>query len=464
MQKNNIFKTFISTYFDPAYDLRVQAFNLLGFAGVVTGLASAAISIFIDENMWHCALNLAASAFGFFMVQYARRTKRYTLCYLLTVIVVFIIIFPVLFFTGGGYLAGMPMFFIFATVFTSLMLEGKTRIISIFAEYILYTICFIAEYFYFDSIEQYSSEFDLMSSIFVSFVSVAFVLLVVIMLYIRIYNNQQKRLAEYDRLKTEFLANISHELKTPLTVMSSYAQISRKELAGVPGMEGVENNTRLISSEADRLALMVGQLLDVTRIEEGRMTMSIQPSSVMEIVQDMVSAYYPVFSKNNNTLSMTGIPDLPAVLCDAQRIMQVLVNLISNAARHTRDGKITISAEECGGRGALNAAQGTGTGIGDTGLISDSRSFYDTGDIAEYVKITVADTGEGIDAERLPGLFDRFRSGAEMKTRPGQETGTGLGLYICKYIVEAHGGNIGIDSAPGKGTSVWFTIPAGYTR
>jgi signal transduction histidine kinase len=123
--------------------------------------------------------------------------------------------------------------------------------------------------------------------------------------------------------------------------------------------------------------------------------------------------------------------DLPEVTADANRIRQVLVNLLQNAISHTSEGTITISAE---------AAD-------------------------DFVKISVADTGEGIETERLPIIFERFKSrdsGIRIgnKRATGRGAGTGLGLYICRHIVEAHGGRIVVSSEVGAGTEVSFTIPA----
>jgi len=434
-------KRFIKEYFDPEFDIRVQAFNLLGFVGVVAGLVSALTSALYESNLLQVVLNLMASTIGFFMLRFAKKTGLYRICFLITVILIFIIIFPILFFIGGGYLGGMPLFFIFAFIFTSLMLEGKIRVVFIIFEFIIYIACFFGYYLFADSFIIHVSIFDIMNPILTRLIVSSSLLLVVIQQYMRIYNNQRKRLAEFDRLKTEFLGIMSHELKTPLTIMSGYAQISQKFLSGVPEMENVENYVKLIASEADRLALMVGQLLDVTRIEEGRMAMHTKPSSIMEIVQDTVSTYSSVFGKNNNKLSMAGIPDLPFVLCDGHRVAQVLVNLISNAARHTADGTITITAEE---------QESPEFGV---------RSSAPNKNTSGFVRVAIADTGEGIAPERLSTIFDRFKSGADGKTPPGRESGTGLGLYICRFIVEAHGGTIGIESAPGVGTMVWFTIP-----
>lgn len=244
---------------------------------------------------------------------------------------------------------------------------------------------------------------------------------------LRLAEEEKAMLKRLDRLKTEFLGNVSHELKTPLTVMSGYAQYSRKTLAGMPEMAEAENRMMLIASEADRLALMVTQILDATRIEEGRMMIDPRPASIAAIIQKTVNTYYPVFSKNNNTLKIGRNAGLPSVLCDEARISQVLVNLISNAARHTRDGVITVSAEAAG----------------------------------SFAVVTVSDTGAGIAPEYLPHLFERFKSGAgqEEGARNKTETGTGLGLYICRHIVETHGGKITLRSAPGEGTAVSFTLP-----
>lgn len=244
---------------------------------------------------------------------------------------------------------------------------------------------------------------------------------------LRVVEEEKAMLQRLGKLKTEFLGNVSHELKTPLTVMSGYAQYSQKILAETPGMGEVENNMKLIASESDRLALMVTQILDSVRIDEGRMMMDARPASISAIIQRTVNTYYPVFAKNNNVLKIEHGASLPNVVCDENRISQVLVNLISNAARHTRDGVIRISCE----------------------------------DVGSYVTVTVADTGEGITPERLPHLFERFKSydGEEEKARAGRETGTGLGLYICKHIIETHGGEISVRSNLGEGTAVSFTLP-----
>ncbi len=231
------------------------------------------------------------------------------------------------------------------------------------------------------------------------------------------YRRQQKALERADQAKTIFLANISHELKTPLTVISNCAQTSKRHLGEEDGQA-----MDLICAEADRMALMVSQLLDVTAIEEGRMRLTRRPSQIRAVVKLAMDTYYPLAVQAGNRLVFRPVYDLPAVLADEDRIRQVVLNLLSNANRHTRDGEITVT---------LDAVPGC-------------------------VRVTVRDTGEGISPEGMAHLFERF---APKENRAGNDTGTGLGLYICKHIVESHGGAIAVQSTPGQGTAVCFTLP-----
>lgn len=234
-------------------------------------------------------------------------------------------------------------------------------------------------------------------------------------------------LENLNRMKTEFLSNISHELKTPLTVVSSNIQYARGNLPAYPELAATDQAMRLIDGETARMGMLVSQLLDAGRIDEGRMSLEKKRESIVAIIQSTLDDYYPVFTKNHNTLKVQKEGRVPPVLCDRARIAQVLVNLITNAARHTREGRITVSVR---GEGA-------------------------------WAAVTVADTGEGIAPERLPHLFERYysRGAAAEKTRAGWDTGTGLGLYICRHIVEAHGGTITLASEPDRGTRVTFTLP-----
>lgn len=274
---------------------------------------------------------------------------------------------------------------------------------------------------------------------------------------------EKEALEKINRMKTELMGNVSHELKTPLTVISSYAQFTCSTLEGREDTKEAGKHLKLIESEADRLAMMVSQVLDATRIEENRLDIIRKPCRLTGILQYTLDTYYPVFSKNGNRLEFHPYMGELTVFCDADRITQVLVNLISNAARHTREGKITVNTERRG----------------------------------EFAAVLITDTGSGMDKERAEHLFERYYSGFSgehnsadgwgngtddpkggadgrkdsmegpessmdnHREKPGspRETGTGLGLYVCRHIIREHGGNITVESEPGTGTTVIFTLP-----
>ena len=226
-------------------------------------------------------------------------------------------------------------------------------------------------------------------------------------------------LVKVNAMKTAFLSDASHELKTPLAAMSGYAQNAEMALTNSDDTSLIQKNLKRISSEANRMALMVTQILDVTRIEEGRMMLELVPCDLEKLVREAVETYFAVLNKNNNKLALRIPLELPQVKADSSRLQRVFVNLISNALKHTKNGTILVKAEK-----------------------EDN-----------FIKATVKDTGSGISEEDMPHIWERYYKGKH------SETGTGLGLYICKFIIETHGGKIWAESEVGKGTSFMFTLP-----
>ncbi len=434
------FRRLRDKYLDRELGLQVQLFNVLAIAGILVSIFSAVVSLGLGESYTHALIYLLFALLAFALLEFARRSRRYQLCYSITIVAIFLLGFPYFYFINNGFHGAMPYFFIFAVVFTVFMLEGFHAFLFAALELLVYSFICIFSYFRLFPEGYAIPAVTAMADCVFGFVTVSIALSICMSLHFQLFRKQQEALAErndildrINRQKTEFLSNISHELKTPLTVVSSHVQLGRQDLQDNPQMADMENTLKLIGGEVERMALMVTQILDVSRIDEGRMVMELRQESAVEIVQFAMDTYYPVFSKNRNTLVLRKEGDIPPVLCDRTRIIQVLVNLISNATRHTRGGEITVSLREEAG-GAL---------------------------------ITVSDTGEGIEPERMPHLFERYHS--RHKIRQGEtptalETGTGLGLYICKYIVEAQGGRIWLESQPGEGTRAHFILPGGLSQ
>lgn len=232
---------------------------------------------------------------------------------------------------------------------------------------------------------------------------------------------EKKVLEDAGTMKSEFLNNLSHELQMPLTVVSGYAQLTEEELSsGEFDADDLADNQKHIILEADKMERMVLQLLDVAKMERGKFLLNIADVSLSDLVQEFADAYFPMLDENGNRLTILTDEVLPLVSCDAERIVQVLINLVSNACRHTKNGVIALTVHRKG----------------------------------NDVELAVADTGEGIPDEVKSGLFTQFLSGGT-----GKAAGTGLGLYICKKTVEAHGGTIAVESEYGRGTTVRFRLP-----
>ena len=227
-------------------------------------------------------------------------------------------------------------------------------------------------------------------------------------------------LEEMERLRAEFLGMVSHELRTPLTSIRGSATAMLDSPSDLDPAE-LRQFLRIIVDQADIMRELIGDLLDVARIETGTLPVSPEPVDVATLVDRARSTY--LSAGGRNTLEIDLGPDLPPVMADRRRIVQVIGNLLSNAARHSPDGSvIRVVAVRQGGR----------------------------------VEISVADEGRGMPSERLPNLFRKFSRGVD----DDPAGGTGLGLAICKGVVEAHGGRIWADSdGPGQGARFTFTIP-----
>ena len=223
-----------------------------------------------------------------------------------------------------------------------------------------------------------------------------------------------------DRIRAEFLGMVSHELRTPLAaIKGSTATV----LDGMQSLAPAETRQffRIINEQADRMSTLIGDLLDAGRIDTGTLSVAPEPSEVGELVEQARTAF---LSGGNSHTVLVDLPsDLPRVMADRGRIVQVLNNLLANAARHSPESTpILVSAER---DGAL-------------------------------VAVSVSDEGRGLAPERLSQLFRRFGDAGDGE----RSVGSGLGLVICKGLVEAHGGRIRAESAgPGQGARFTFTVP-----
>jgi PAS domain S-box-containing protein len=237
-----------------------------------------------------------------------------------------------------------------------------------------------------------------------------------------------QRLRELDKLKDNFLSTVSHELRTPLTSIKSFTEIL---------LNYEEDRTTqieflgIINEESDRLTRLINDFLDLSKIQAGRMKWQAVELSIAEAINSAANAAKPLIDKAKLDLNIQIEPDLPKVLSDRDRLIQVITNLLGNAIKFTPE-RGTIQLMACS----------------DTDTDSDQR----------IIKVSITDSGIGIAPENHQLIFENFgQVGDVLKDRP---KGTGLGLPICKKIIENFGGKIWVKSALGKGTTFIFTLPA----
>ena len=232
-----------------------------------------------------------------------------------------------------------------------------------------------------------------------------------------------ERLKELDRLKDDFIATVSHELRTPLTSIRSFSEILRD----APGIDPEQRSQflEIIVKESERLTRLINEILDLAKLEAGRMDWHVGELDPLTVVGEAVAATQGLVRENDIDLKVDTPDGLPPILADRDRLIQVLINLISNAVKHCdeADGEVDIDAQA------------------ETG----------------WLRIAVTDNGAGVPPDSRELIFDKFRQVGSPLT--GKPQGTGLGLAISRQIIQHFGGDIWLEHPPGRGARFCFTVP-----
>jgi signal transduction histidine kinase len=243
----------------------------------------------------------------------------------------------------------------------------------------------------------------------------------------------------------DLVANVSHDLKTPLTSIQGFAQAL---LEGATRDEAARQQAAtVIHDEAGRMVRMVEELLDLARIESGQMALERQALDVGVIIGGVVQALAPAAVQKQVALDAS-LPPLPPVVGDGDRLAQVFTNLLDNALKYTPEGgRVQVKAQAVTAQPSPRRSNP---------LLRLRTSPAPAGAQAGWVEVSVADTGRGIPAQDLPRVFERFY---QVDKARAARRGSGLGLAIAKEIVEAHGGRISVESSEGQGTRFTVVLP-----
>src|SRR5213595_2250310 len=232
------------------------------------------------------------------------------------------------------------------------------------------------------------------------------------------------------KLKDQFLANVSHELRTPLNSVIGFSELLLTgQVEGAALSDTQRDYLETISRNGRHLLQLINELLDLSKIAAGRMDLRLEPVPLDALLREAADSVHAQLEARRHRLALEPAPDAVTVTADRGRVLQILLNLLSNAIKFTPEGgQVTLAARLEGGEGG-----------------------------GRHVRVAVSDTGIGIAPEDQARLFQEF---VQLDAAPSRRyEGTGLGLALSKRLVELHGGAIGVESALGKGSTFWFTLP-----
>jgi signal transduction histidine kinase len=231
-------------------------------------------------------------------------------------------------------------------------------------------------------------------------------------------------LEQASALKSQFLANMSHEFRTPLNAILGYTSMLLKGVSGEL-LPPQRRNLERIDSNSQHLLSIINDILDITRIEAGKMPLTVAEFPMPDLIREVVAEVEPLIARTTLTVTTEVDDALPPVRSDRQKVKQIVINLLTNALKFTPQGWVTVTAA--------------------------------CAPVAERVAITVADSGIGISPKDQDAVFEDFRQADDSPTR--QYSGAGLGLAICRRLATMLGGELTVRSALGEGSTFTLTLP-----
>ncbi|MGN0141679.1 MAG: DegV family protein [Roseburia sp.] len=424
-------KKLIQAIRDPNVKLQERLFRLLtliGLTGLAIGILGGALAGEGKTNL--IPMTLALVVF-LGITYYAIRFHRIQLGAVVVAAAIIYFVLPFNFLTSGGIYGGGPIWFLFGMVFVCLVVEGKIKYVFLVSEFILYSICYYIAYFYPTLVVQHTLEMAYADSI-ITLTIVSALTCGMILFQNEIFRSenavtrkQKKEIEELNRMQNRFFSSMSHEIRTPInTIIGLNEMILREDVS-----DEVAADARSIQGASKMLLALINDILDMSKLESGKMEIVPVSYDVGAMLSDIVNMIWVRAREKGLEFHVDVDQAMPSQLFgDEVRIKQILINILNNAIKYTQEGSVTLSIQ-----------------------CKQIEHGY-----AE-ISYSVTDTGIGIKKENIPYLFSAFKRIDMEKNRYIE--GTGLGLSIVKQLVELMNGQIAVNSVYTKGSTFVVTLP-----
>ena len=410
----------IIDFYTKEKELNISLFKLLGTGGILVSLIGAVQDTFTSSDYTGTVINLLAALASACLMWFVHTTRKYVVGYLLTSVVVFMILFAWLFLETGGMEGSIPYFFTFGIVFTMMMYKGVLLLVMETVQTAFYIgVCWFS-YKYPEHVTPFETAekqfFDQMAGILFSSIGIGLVFL----MYIREYRKQQIIAEDSSKAKSILLANISHEVRTPINMLLGMNEMILRESENTQINEYAQN----IDSAGRHLLYMVNQFLDFSRIDMDKEVLFEENFNIRKLIQGLGAFFAKEAERKRLEFVMDVDKKLPTYLYgDVQKISQIMSNLLTNAVKYTSKGTIVFSVQ-----------------------ILDNN----------VVHFEVSDTGSGIPDKEKEKIFESFERADLIRNRSIE--GTGLGLAISNKLANLMGSRIQVESQYGLGSVFWFDV------
>ena len=418
-------------YNDEERDIQERLFFVICVIGLIAYTFTVIASIFIGESLFNIMIMSVGLLIFLGLVLLTFKFKRVKLGEFLISFLMVYVMLPLIFFTGGGIYGGSPMWFLFALLFVSMAIQGRMRVFFQGSVALVALVSYLVAYRYPDLVTFHTIDMAYMDS-FTQIIIIGLMIVFITSITISMYRNeniraknQREEIDALNRAQNKFFSSMSHEIRTPInTIIGLNEMILREDVS-----DEIAEDAGNIESASKMLLQLINDILDMSKLEAGEMRIIPSMYSTADFISELSGMFWLPSKEKGLEFIINVDPTMPVSLVgDEIRIQQIIINILNNAIKYTKDGSVTLSVQ-CERTGGSHA----------------------------NITFSVSDTGIGIKKESLPHLFSAFSRADEEENRYVE--GTGLGLSIVKQLVDLMGGEVTVNSIYTQGSTFIISIP-----